>query len=310
MAKNETAVAVKKRKSGKRFWQTENFQGYMFMIPTLIGWPLFCGYPLITSLYCSFCDWNGVNPPVWAGLKNYTFILTIDPIFPKSLKITMIYALINVPMTLILGLALALLLRKRLPGIKLFRTVYYLPTIIPGVATMILWKFIFQSDTGLLNGILKQIGLQPVGWLTDENVVLISLSIIRWWAVGGTMMIFLSGLQSVPADLYEAAELDGAGNWAKFRNVTIPMISPILFLQLITGLIGCLQVFNEASIMTDGGPNYGSYFVNYDIYMTAFNLGSKFGRACAEAWILFVIIAVLTVVTFKFSDSYVFYEND
>ena len=297
-------------RSGKRFWQTENFQGYMFMIPTLIGWPLFCGYPLLTSLYCSFCDWNGVNPPVWAGLKNYRFILTIDPIFMKSLKVTMIYALINVPMQLILGLALAMLLRKKILGIKSFRTMYYLPTIIPGVATMILWKFMFQSDTGLLNGILKQMGLAPVGWLTNENVVLISLSIIRWWAVGGTMMIFLSGLQSVPADLYEAAELDGAGNWAKFRNVTIPMISPILFLQLITGLIGCLQVFNEASIMTDGGPNYGSYFVNYDIYMTAFNLGSKYGRACAEAWILFIIIAVLTVVVFRASDSYVFYENE
>ena len=313
MAKQKQAEAVaveNKPKSKKKFWQSENFHGYMFMIPTLIGWPLFCGYPLITSLYCSFCDWDGVNSPVWKGLKNYQFILTADPIFPKSLRVTLIFAAINVPMLLILGLALALLLNKKIPGIKIFRTIYYLPTIIPGVATLILWQFMFKSDTGLINGILRQIGLKGVGWLTDENVVLISLSIIRWWAVGGTMMIFLSGLQGVPGELYEAAELDGAGAWAKFRNITVPMISPILFLQLITGLIGCLQVFNEASIMTDGGPNYASYFVNYDIYMTAFNLGSKFGRACAEAWILFVIIAILTVITFKGSNSYVFYENE
>lgn len=308
MAK-ETKLAVQK-KSGKRFWRSDNVQGYLFMIPTLIGWPLFCGYPLITSLYCSFCDWDGVNAPVWKGLKNYIFILTQDPIFPKSLKVTLEFAAINVPMSLILGLALAVLLNKKLKGIKIFRTLYYLPTIIPGVATLILWMFMFKSDTGLLNGILRQLGLPAVGWLTDPDVVLISLSLIRWWAVGGTMMIFLSGLQSVPGELYEAAELDGAGGWAKFRHITIPMISPILFLQLITGLISCLQVFNEASIMTGGGPNYGSYFVNYDIYMTAFDLGSKFGRACAEAWVLFVIIAILTVFVFKFSDAYVFYENE
>ena len=297
-------------KSGRPFWKSENFQGYMFMIPTLIGWPLFCGYPLITSLYCSFCDWDGVNSPVWQGLKNYKFILGTDPIFPKSLRVTLVYAAINVPMTLILGLALAILLNKKIPGIKVFRTIYYLPTIIPAVASIVLWQFMFKSDTGLINGILRQIGLKPVGWLTNEHVVLISLSIIKWWAVGGTMMIFLSGLQSVPGELYEAAELDGAGKWALLRHITIPMITPILFLQLITGLIGNLQAFNEASIMTEGGPNYGSYFVNYDIYMTAFNLGSKYGRACAEAWILFIIIAILTVVVFRSSETYVFYENE
>ncbi len=139
--------------------------------------------------------------------------------------------------------------------------------------------------------------------------MLFSLSIIRWWTVGGAMMVFLSGLQSVPGELYEAADLDGAGGWAKFRHVTIPMITPILSLQLITGLIGGLQAFNEASIMTSGGPNYASHFVNYDIYITAFN-SSKYGRACAEAWILFLIIAVLTVIVFKSTDAYVYYENE
>ena len=305
-----SSSAVAKEKSKKPFWSTENFQGYMFMIPTLIGWPLFCGYPLITSLYCSFCDWDGINSPIWAGIKNYKFILTADPIFPKSLKVTLIYAAINIPTTLIIGLALAMLLNKKLGGIKVFRTIYYLPTIIPGVATLILWQFMFKSDTGMINGVLRQIGLPAVGWLTDEHVVLWSLSIIRWWAVGGSMMIFLSGLQGVPGELYEAASLDGAGKWQLFKHITIPMITPILFLQLVTGVIGALQAFNEASIMTSGGPNYGSYFVNYDIYQTAFGGTNKYGRACAEAWILFVIIAILTVIVFRSSEQYVFYENE
>ena len=309
MAKEKKSKPVT-TKSKRPFWKGESFRGYMFMIPTLIGLPLFTLYPLITSLYCSFCDWDGVNAPVWKGLKNYKFILGADPIFPKSLRITLEYAVINVPVTLILGLALAMLLNKKIPGIKIFRTIYYLPTIIPAVASIVLWQFMFKSDTGMINGVLRNIGLEPVGWLTNEHVVLFSLSIIKWWAVGGTMMIFLAGLQSVPGDLYEAAKLDGAGRWALFRHITVPMITPILFLQLITGLIQTLQVFNEASIMTEGGPNYGSYFVNYDIYMTAFNQGSKYGRACAEAWILFIIIAILTVVVFRTSETYVFYEND
>lgn len=309
VARGGASAPAKKKKSGKRFWQTENFQGYMFMIPTLIGLPLFCIYPLVTSLYCAFCDWDGINAPVWKGIKNFRFILVRDPVFKQSLLRTMEYALINVPVMLVLGLALAVLLNKKLRGIKIFRVLYYLPTIIPGVATLVLWQFIFKSDTGLLNGILRQIGFSAVGWLTDERVVLFSLSIIRWWTVGGAMMVFLSGLQSVPSELYEAADLDGAGGWDKFRHVTIPMITPILSLQLITGLIGGLQAFNEASIMTDGGPNYASHFINYDIYMTAFN-SSKYGRACAEAWILFIIIAILTIIVFKSTDAYVYYENE
>ena len=308
-AKSSLPANYKKQKSHKRFWQTENFQGYMFMIPTLIGLPLFCLYPMITSLYCAFCDWDGVNAPVWKGLKNFRYILLRDPVFKKSVLITLEYALINVPITLVLGLALAMLLNKKLRGIKVFRVLYYMPTIIPAVATLILWKYIFQSDTGVLNGILRMLGFKGVKWLEDEKVILFTLSIIRWWGVGGTMMVFLSGLQSVPGSLYEAAELDGAGRWAQFRHVTIPMISPILSMQLITGVIGGLQAFNEASIMTSGGPNYASHFINYDIYQTAFG-SSRYGRACAEAWILFLIIGVLTIITIKMSDGYVYYENE
>lgn len=297
------------QKSKKAFWKREGFQGYMFMFPTLIGFPLLCAYPMIYSLYCAFCDWDGISDPVFAGLKNFKFIFTAKPIFWDSIRVTLTYALINVPITLILGLALAMLLNKKLVGIKIFRVIYYLPTIVPSVAAIVLWQFMFRYDTGLINSTLRQLGLPAVGWLTDPNVVLISLSIIKWWGVGGMMIVFLSGLQSVPADLYEAASLDGASGWSQFRHITLPMITPIIFLQLITGLIGGLQAFAEAQIMTGGGPSYASHFLNFDIYETAFN-SNKFGRACAEAWVLFLIIMVLTVFVFRTSEQYVYYENE
>lgn len=300
---------IAKPKSSLPFWKKEGFQGYLFMFPTLIGLPAFCIYPMIYTLYTAFCDWDGTNAPVWAGLKNFKYIFTIDPVFWKSLWITLAYALINVPITLILGMALAVLLNKNIKGIRLFRTIYYLPTIVPGIAAMVLWQFLYRSDVGLLNGILNQIGLPSVGWLTSEKVVLISLSIMKWWGVGGMMIIFLSGLQSVPADLYEAAQLDGAGGWAQFKSITFPMITPIVFLQLVTGIIGGMQAFAEAQVMTGGGPNYASYFINYDIYLTAFET-NKFGRASAMALVLFAIIMVLTVIVFNSSEQYVYYENE
>ena len=300
---------MKRIRRGKPFWKKEGFQAYMFMIPTLIGFPVLCAYPMLYSLYSAFCDWDGINSPVWRGLKNFKYLLFVDPVFLKSIKVTFLFALINVPVTLILGLALAVLLNKKVPGIKLFRVIYYLPTIVPGVAAIILWQFIFKSDVGLLNGVLGQLGIAPVGWLTSERVVLLSLSIIKWWGVGGMMIIFLSGLQSVPADIYEAASLDGAGGWAQFRYVTFPMITPVIFLQLITGLIGCMQSFAEAQIMTGGGPNFSSHFINFDIYVNAFT-NQKYGRACAESWILFLIILAFMTLIFKKSESFVYYEND
>jgi multiple sugar transport system permease protein len=297
------------RKAHIPLWRKEGFQGYLFMIPTLIGFPLLCAYPILYSLYCAFCDWDGINPPIWTGLKNFKYILTIDPVFPKSLGVTFMFSLINVPVTIILGLALAILLNKKLPGIKLYRVLFYLPTIVPAVAAITVWQFIFKSDVGLLNNLLGIFHIAPVGWLTDEKVVLLSLSIIRWWGVGGMMIILLSGLQSVPADVYEAASLDGASGWQQFLYVTCPLITPVLFLQLITGFIGCMQSFTEAQIMTGGGPNYASQFISYDIFVNAFG-NSKYGRACAEAWILFLIIMVLTIIIFKKSESYVYYENE
>jgi multiple sugar transport system permease protein len=297
------------KKSGISFFRKEGFQAYLFMIPTLIGFPFLCAWPVLWSIYCAFCDWDGMTSPVFKGLKNFQYLFLRDPIFFRSIRITFTFVLIYVPVSLILGMLLAVLLNKDIKGMKFFRVIYYLPTIVPGVAALVLWQFVYQSDFGLLNNVLAFFHIQQVGWLTDKDVVLLSLSLMKWWGVGGMMMIFLSGLQSVPADVYEAAELDGAHGWKKFTKITFPLITPIFFLQLITGVIGGFQTFVEAQILTAGGPNYGSHFINYDIYQTAFN-NNNYGRACAEALVLFVIIMIFTVIVFKKSQQFVYYEND
>ena len=297
------------RRPMRRASTRDGLAGYAFMLPAIIGFSVFVVYPMAVAAYTAFTEWSGLSTPKFIGLENFRYLFTQDPIFWQSIRVTFIYVLLTVPVCMVLGLAMAVLLNRELLGIRVFRTVYYLPTIVPSVAAIVLWQFIFKSDFGLLNGILRQLGLQEVGWLTDRRIVLISLAIMRYWAVGSMMIIFLAGLQSVPADLYESAEIDGAGAWRKFIRITLPTISPILFLQLITGTIASFQIFNEAAIMTKGGPNYGSHFLNYDIYINAFN-DYKMGRATAEVWVLFVIILIFTTIVFRFSDSYVYYDSD
>lgn len=279
------------------------------MLPAIIGFAAFVFYPLVVAAYTAFTEWNGLKPPKFIGLANFQYLFFKDAVFWSSIRVTFIYVLLTVPVSLVLGLLMAVLLNRPIPGIRAFRTTYYLPTIIPSVAAIVLWQFIFQSDFGLINGILRSLGLPAVGWLTDKRVVLFSLAIIRYWAVGSMMIVFLAGLQSVPADLYEAAEMDGATSLQKFFDITLPMISPILFLQLITGTISSFQIFNEAAIMTEGGPHYGSHFINYDIYINAFQ-DYKLGRATAEVWVLFVIILICTIIVFRSSDQFVYYDSD
>lgn len=306
MAKNATA-GTKKRKTVK-FWQTEGFSGYMFLMPTVIGFSFFIAYPFICSLYYCLTDWNGITDPVFIGFENFVHIKE-DPIFLTSLRVTFTYVLYTVPVTLLLGMALAVLLNKTLPGIKIFRTLYYIPAITPAVASLTLWMFIFRTDGGLLNSIMLQLGLPQIGWLTDKSIVIFSLGVIKFWTVGSMMIVFLSGLQGIPVDVYEAADLDGANGWIRFWKITFPMITPVFFLQLITGLIGAFQTFNEAAIMTTGGPSYGSWLLSYEIYNQAFN-EQNFGLATAEVWILFVIVMFFTVIVFSTSNNYVYYEAE
>ncbi|WP_261301609.1 carbohydrate ABC transporter permease [Paenibacillus andongensis] len=283
--------------------------GYLFILPSIIGFSVFVAYPLITSFYYALTEWDGFNKPKFVGVENYKYMFTTDPAFWTSIKVTFYFVIFSVPASLALGLLLAVLLNKNLPGIKYFRTFYYLPTVLPIIASLTLWKFIYQPQYGLANQILNLLGLPQGTWLTDEHTALISVIINGLWQVGGTMIIFLSGLQSVPQDFYEAAQVDGATRWMSFIKITIPMITPILFLQLILGIIGAFQGFTQVLVLTNGGPNFSTMLLNFKIFKDAFN-EKMFGYAISEVSILFAIIMLFTLITYKFSNRYVYYEND
>jgi ABC-type sugar transport system permease subunit len=283
--------------------------GYLFILPSIIGFSVFVAYPLITSFYYALTEWDGFGKPKFVGFENYKYMFTVDPSFWTSIKVTFYFVFLSVPASLALGLLLALLLNKNLPGIKYFRTFYYLPTVLPIIASLTLWKFIYHPQYGLANQFLNLLGLPQGTWLTDEKTALISVIINGLWQVGGTMIIFLSGLQSVPQDFYEAAQVDGASEWTSFLKITIPMITPILFLQLILGIIGAFQGFTQVLVLTNGGPNFSTMLLNFKIFQDAFN-GKMFGYAISEVSILFTIIMIFTLVTYKFSNRFVYYEND
>lgn len=291
--------------------KTETLIAYLFLIPTLIGYSLFIIYPLITSSIYAFTDWNGLVKPHFVGFRNFIFMFTTDPTFYPSLKASLYYVALTVPFTLIFGFLLAVLLNKTMPLIKTFRTIFYLPVVLPGVASMYLFKYILAPDqTGLANQLLAMLGLQKQLWLSSATQVMPSLLIYALWGVGGGMIIFLSGLQSVPQELYEASTMDGATGFKKMIHITIPMVSPIIFLQLITGMIGAFQVINPALIMTVlGGPKLATYFLNYSIYTNAF-VNRQYGYAFALVWVMFLFVMFFTAITFKVSNQFVYYEND
>jgi len=294
---------------GKKRKLREWRNGYLFILPSIIGFSVFVAYPMLSSLYYALTEWGGYDKPRFVGFANFKYLFTVDPAFWPSIRATFYFVLMSVPSSLILGLALAMLLNKGLPGIKWFRTIYYLPTIVPSIAALTLWLFIYEPQYGLANSLLRALGLPEGTWLTGETTALPSLVIIGLWQVGSGMIIFLSGLQSVPKDLYEAAEVDGAAKWRTTLNITIPMITPILFLQLIVGIIGAFQAFNQVQVLTGGGPNFATSLLNFKIYNDAFN-NTMFGYAISEVWVLFVIIMVFTAITYRYSNRLVYYESD
>lgn len=265
--------------------------------------------PVIYSFLMSLCKWDMINPPEFIGFANYSAILSDDFRFRQSLKVTAIYAGTAVPIGLVCSLALAMLLNLNVSGMRMFRSIFYIPAILPGVAVAMVWLMVFRYQGGIFNSILSILHIAPVKWLTSTEMALPSFIIMSLWGVGGGMIIYLAGLQSVPTQLYEAAEIDGAGPWSKFRTVTLPMISPTIFFNLIMGIIGSFQVFTSSFIMTQGGPAYATLFYVLYLYQKAFKY-LQMGYACALAWILFGVILALTLVVFKSSAGWVYYEAE
>ena len=287
----------------------ETILGWLMVSPWLIGFICFSALPMFASLIISFTEWDMLSKPEWVGFENYKTLFFEDPLALHSLNITILFTIVSIPLNIVFGLALAMLLNTSIRGLAIFRTIYYLPAILSGVAVALMWRWIFSTEFGLLNALLSMIGIEGPAWLTDRIWVLPSFVIMRLWSVGGGMIIYLAGLQSIPTNLYEAANIDGANWWHRTRFITLPMLSPTIFFQLIVGFIFSMQIFTEAFIMTNGGPADASLFYLLYLYRQAFQYFDM-GYASALAWVLFVVILVLTIILFKTGKSWVYYELD
>ncbi|SEE94167.1 carbohydrate ABC transporter permease [Jiangella alba] len=285
----------------------ESATGYLWSQAWLTGFILFAVVPIIVSLYLGFTDWNGVQTPQWVGLQNYREIFR-DPLFWQSSRVTLVFALLYLPASIVIGFAMALLMNQKLRGISVFRTIYYLPSVLSGVAVAVLWGFVFNREFGVLNWIIGLFGIAPISWLNDPFWVLPAMVIMQLWGVGASVIIYLGGLQGIPTELYEVARLDGANWWRTLRAVTLPMMSPVFLLQIVVGIIGTLQIFTQAYVITSGGPNYGTYFFSLNIFNTAFQQ-FRFGYASALSWVLFLGIAAMTAVVFLSSKRWVYYAG-
>ena len=279
--------------------------GYLFASPWIIGFLVFTLYPILSSLFYSFTNFNTFNTPLWVGWSNYAAIFR-NPDFRTALGNTLYYVIISVPLNLVLGVLVGLLLAQKTFGVRLYRTIYYLPNVLSVVAVSFLWKFLFDPN-GPINRFIELLGIPtPPVWLADRQFIKPAIIIMGAWGVGATVIIFLAAIKGVPLELYEAATIDGAGSFRKFRVITLPAISPTIYFNLIMGIIGSFQSFLTAYIMVGGGPNKASYFYGQLIYEMAFR-DSRMGYASALSWILLLIILAITVVAIKTSNKMVVY---
>lgn len=297
------------RSRGLSHRRRNTLTAYLYISPAIIGVFVFMLYPLVSSLYHAFTKWDGLTPARWTGLANFRYMFFDDPTFWPSLRATGYFVLLSVPSGMVFGLALAVLLNRALAGVRVFRTIFYLPVVLPSIAVLTLWKYIYDPLYGLANQVLRALHLPTSLWLQSSRMAMPAIVIVGIWGVGASMIIFLAGLQNVPTEIYEAARADGAGPVRLFFTITLPLITPILLLQLILGLVLAFQAFNQIQVMTNGGPGTSTYLFMYKIYNDAFGSYPNLGLATAEAWILFVIIMIITGITLKTSSMWVFEEN-
>jgi multiple sugar transport system permease protein len=285
-----------------------NLEGWLFAAPWVVGFVVFTAGPMLAAAALALTDWNLLTAPRFVGLENFRQLLTADPLFRTSLEVTTIYAVVSVLLGVTIGFILAMLLNAPIRGLRWYRTAYYLPSVLSGVAVALLWSWIFAPDLGLLNYFLGQLGIRGPDWLGQPTWALPALILMSLWHVGSGAIIYLAGLQGIPTDLYEAAQVDGAGWWQQARSITIPLMTPVLFFQLVVGMIGALQRFTEAYVMTGGGPDNATLFFVLYLYQNAFQY-FRMGYAAAIAWILFAYILVLTLLLFRSSNFWVYYQG-
>ncbi len=282
---------------------------YMFILPWIIGFVAFTAGPILASFFYSFTLYDVVTPPRWVGMQNYSDLMK-DPLFWQSLKVTALYSAGSVTVGIVASLAVALLLNRNIHGVAVFRTIYYLPSVISGVAVSLLWMWILNSDFGIINFLLwKLFHIEGPSWLMNKHWVIPSLVLMSLWGIGGSIVIYLARLQGIPTEFYEAAEIDGAGYWTRLFAITLPLMTPVIFFNMITGVIGSFQVFTQAYVMTNGGPNNASLFYVLYLYRNAFRYW-RMGYASAQAWILFLVLLVLTAIMLYTSKRWVYYDAE
>ena len=303
------ALTIKNKRGQKSGYTKRDLQAYWYLLPWLAGFALLQLYPFVSSFFYSFTDYQITGTPQWVGLENYIRLFTQDSDFGRSLQATVLFTLYTVPGKLLMALAVAVFLNRKIRGINLIRTLYYIPSLFGGsVAIAILWKLMFL-DNGVVNAILTACNLSPVQFWGDPGNALKTISALEIWQFGSSMVMFLAALKNVPRDLYEAAAIDGANKVQQFLRITIPQITPIIFFNLIMQTIQALQNFTSAFVITDGGPMKSTYVLGMKLYKEGFSY-FRMGYASAISWVIFAIIILITLMLFKSSSMWVFYDDD
>jgi multiple sugar transport system permease protein len=289
----------------------EALHGYAFISPWVIGFLVFTLGPMIASLYYSFADYHIQRPPVFVGLRNYIHAVSGDRLFWLAVRRTVYWSLLTVPLGIAGSLCAAILLDQGTKGTAIYRTCFFLPSLTPVIAASLLWTWILQPDVGIMNTLLAQVGIRGPRWFSSVQWAMPALAMIALWnGIGGSrMLIFLAGLQAIPESLYEAAAIDGAGFWRRHLHITLPMISPAMFFNIVLGLIGSFQVFDMAYVTTSGGPAYATHFYALHLYRQAF-VSFDMGYGSALAWLLFATILLLTLLQLKLQSRWVYYEAE
>jgi multiple sugar transport system permease protein len=285
----------------------EAVAGYLVIAPAVLGFVLFLAGPVVASLVLSLTEYDILSSARWVGFDNYAALVR-DPLFWQSLKVTATAASIGLPLNLLLSLGLALLLNRRIRGVSVWRTVYYLPSVVSGAAVAVLWVWILNPEFGVVNSVLRAVGIEGPNWLGDSRTALLSLIAVGLWSIGGNVIIYLAGLQGIPTELYEAAAIDGAGTWRRFLHVTLPLLTPVIFFNVVLGLIYSLQWFTEPFVMTGGGPENSTLTYMLYAYRNAF-IFLKMGYALALVWTFFLLVLILTLLVFRSSPMWVHYEG-
>ncbi len=285
-----------------------SYLGYWFISPWLVGFLALTVLPFFISIYLSFCRYDVVSPPVFIGVQNYAELFSNDPLFWKSLQNTLLYAVFAVPLGIATAFGLALLLNLELRGMSVYRTLFFLPHIVPTVATSVVFMWILNPQIGLMNSVLGLVGVAGPAWLSDPRWAMRTLILMSLWGVGGSVITYLAGLKDIPISLYEAARSDGAGAFARALHITLPMMTPVIFFNLIMGIIGAFQYFTQAYIMTQGGPQDSTLFYALYLFYRSWRY-LDMGYASAMAWILFVVVTLTTLVVFKTHRKWVHYGD-